>query len=377
MASRPHHYRILANATPHASRQPWVWMFLTFAIGCVGTLALAPTSARSPRLATDSALAPNPVEPLSFGALLALSDAELDKADIARVNLLCAESLPNDPGGSPSSILTQLNVWSTRVRSETDQYISRFQRNPAEYENSEPYFRMLILTTVIQQDFGVRYNPERVRQPDFRDSRDLFIHGLLSGSHTGTCISMPVLTVAIGRRLGYPLKLAQTKSHVYVRWELSGDRHLNFEATSRGLLMFDDAHYSTWPEPLTATELASGIFVRALSSKEELAVFLQARGHCLEDNGRLPEAIVAYAHAHALAPAMPYTLAFLADAMRKQSPTLRLTAATGSRPRPRSPQELLHIADQLNARNAARLSLPTPSILPIVPNGLFPNGGMP
>ncbi len=42
------------------------------------------------------------------------------------------------------------------------------------------------------------------------DSRFLFIHGLLTG-FGGTCVSMPILYLAIARRLGYPLKLVETK----------------------------------------------------------------------------------------------------------------------------------------------------------------------
>ncbi len=34
-----------------------------------------------------------------------------------------------------------------------------------------------MLITVLQQDFEVRYNPERIYQPDFTDSRDVFCMG--------------------------------------------------------------------------------------------------------------------------------------------------------------------------------------------------------
>ena len=53
---------------------------------------------------------------------------------------------------------------------------------------------------------------------------------------------------------------------------------------------------------------------------EELAVFLSVRGHCLEAAGRLPEAQLAYAQAHQLAPTAIQYLAFLAAAVRKEMP---------------------------------------------------------
>lgn len=43
-----------------------------------------------------------------------------------------------------------------------------------------------------------------------------------------------MLYVAIGRRLGYPLKLVECKGHLFVRWEDAKER-FNIEGTSRGL----------------------------------------------------------------------------------------------------------------------------------------------
>ena len=42
------------------------------------------------------------------------------------------------------------------------------------------------------------YNKQRVRDVDFKNSRDLFLHGMVGGASGGTCVSMPVLYVAVG-----------------------------------------------------------------------------------------------------------------------------------------------------------------------------------
>ena len=79
---------------------------------------------------------------------------------------------------------------------------------------------MMMLGTVLAQDLGIGYNPKlALPQLDGEiptlaqaaNSKDVFIHGLLNGNHLGTCASMPVLVVAIGRRLGYPVNLAGAK----------------------------------------------------------------------------------------------------------------------------------------------------------------------
>ena len=236
-------------------------------------------------------------------------------------NLSCASNLPGADGVDEAAAMQTLDSWAKRVESETTRHLYRFRQNPSEFNNSEAYFRMLTLVTVLQEDCGVRYNPERMQTPDFTDSRDLFLHGLLTGKHQGTCVSMPVLYVAVGRWLGYPLKLVTSKAHVFARWESAdGRERLNIEATSQGLNCFPDEYYHTWPVPLTSAEIASGQYLKSLTPNEELAVFLSVRGHCLEAAGRLPEAQLAYAQAHQLAPASTQYLAFLAAAVRKEMP---------------------------------------------------------
>ena len=249
------------------------------------------------------------------------SETEQQGFEIATANVSCSRGLPGAGEVDEAAAFQTLDEWAKHVESETARHLYRFRQNPSAFNNSEAYFRMLSLVTVLQEDCGVRYNPERMQSPDFADSRDLFLHGLLTGKHQGTCVSMPVLYVAVGRRLGYPLKLVTSKAHVFARWESpDGRERLNIEATSQGLNCFPDEYYHTWPVPLTPAEIASGQYLKSLTPDEELAVFLSVRGHCLEATGRLPEAQLAYAQAHQLAPASTQYLAFLAAAVRKEMP---------------------------------------------------------
>ena len=126
----------------------------------------------------------------------------------------------------------------------------------------------------------MRYNPDRIRNVDFTRLEDLFLHGLLSGSG-GTCVSMPVLYVAIGRRLGYPLRLVEGPEHLFLRWEdnASGER-FNVEGTSRSFLSEPDSYYETWPREMTEAERSQGYFLTSLTPREELAVFITTRGAC-------------------------------------------------------------------------------------------------
>ncbi len=252
------------------------------------------------------------------------------------MNLLCAESLPGDESVSPRQCLATLGEWTERVRSETERHLYRFRANPREFDYSEGYFRMLMMAVVLYEDFSVRYNPARITTPAnadasdhfFADSRDLFLHGLLSPAlnsqpstlnhPTGTCCSMPVLYIAVGRRLGYPLKLVTTKSHLFIRWESPTER-FNLEATGKGMNRWDDDHFKRWPFPVTDEEIQADGYLKSLTPVEELALFLSLRGHCLKEAGRMPEAIASYAEAARLAPdSRPYRL-LLADARQQAS----------------------------------------------------------
>jgi hypothetical protein len=241
--------------------------------------------------------------------LLRLPDKALATVEIARMNLLCGQGLPGAEGCDIQACLVTLEDIVKRVRSETERHQYRFRQNQGAFEHSEGFFRMLMLTVVLEEDCGVRYNPDRIgltgnatgHDEFFADSRDVFLHGLLGARRLGTCSSMPVLYVAVGRRLNYPLKLVTTKGHLFVRWE--GEREqFNVEATGHGLNRFDDDYYRRWPFPVTDEEVQAEGYLKSLTPAEDLAVFLSMRGMCLREAGHRAEAAESFAAASRLAP---------------------------------------------------------------------------
>jgi hypothetical protein len=274
---------------------------------------------------------------LSLVDLLQLPSAELEPTDVALLNLVCAQNLPGAGELNISNQLATLDQWAKRVQSETDRHLYRFRAKPAEFENSEGYFRMLMMAVVFYEDFNIRYNPNRMSSPEninpddrfFADSEDIFLHGLLGTHRMGTCSSMPVLYAAIGRRLGYPLKLVATKAHLFLRWE-DGKERFNLEATGRGMNRYDDEHFKRWPFPVSEEEIRAEGYLKSLTAAEELAVFLSLRGNCLKESGRIQEAATCYSQAARLAPgARSYTL-LLAD-LQQPKPAIRNLPPPGAR----------------------------------------------
>lgn len=301
--------RVVLNSTQGRPRISPLWLAL--AAGCLLTFAIQPITRRLAhdvppltvnRFSIDGA-------PVTLSQAAELRDEQLERFDLAQFNLLAAQGLPGCEGNTDEKLLAQLDDWAQRVRIETRRNEHRFQEHPEDYERSEAFYRMGMLVTVLQQDFGVRYNPDLIEpslnpKPEtdakfVADAGNLFLTGLLN-KRIGTCASMPVLYVAVGRRLGYPVHLVAVKDHLFARWEDDKERR-NIEGTNQGIVCHTDEHYIQWRK-VTDAELKAGWMMRKLSAREELADFIATRAAVLYFHGRKDEGLVAYAQAHRLWP---------------------------------------------------------------------------
>lgn len=265
--------------------------------------------------------------PHTLAELLALTPEQIAKCDVARMNLLCAEGLRGSQGLDVEATVARLDTWAYHVEAEIKRNYHRFQSNPQDYENSEAYYRMIMLATVLQQDFGTQYSPDRAA-PQLRgewepsdkfygDSKDVFIHGLIGGQHFGTCSSLPVLYLAVAQRLGYPVNLASAQAHLYVRYE-DGDQHLNVEAAMTGFSTYSDDHYREWPRPISDEEAKAYGLLRPKTKREILGVFLTIRAGCLTSMKQFDEAAEAWTQAARYLPPTP-VLAKLVERARQRA----------------------------------------------------------
>jgi hypothetical protein len=240
----------------------------------------------------------------SYRGLLDKSPGELGEIDFALMNLLCAKGLPGAEGMDVPALLAKLDSWAEVVRNETERHLYRVN-DPSygeHYAHSEARLRAEFIVQVLQEDCGVHYNVERIRDVNFANSQDMFIHGMVGSNNGGTCASLPVLYTAIARRLNYPVKLVLAREHIFMRWD-DGKEQFNIDgAGNAGVDYPDDAYYRTWPHPITDKMMESGEFLKSLTPAGELSVFLLNRGVCLHENGRFAEAVEAYAAAHRLMP---------------------------------------------------------------------------
>ena len=290
-----------------------------FSLGLLALIALhsSPQPVRSLRPTVPTVNESPPALP-TLAELSMMSSEELAKQDLALLNLRAAEGLPGADNLNVTEVLSTLDRWAQKVKLDTDRNLYRFLQKPDEFNHSEAYYRMLMLVTVLQQDFGVHYNQERINDIDFTRSQDLFLHGMVGSSNGGTCVSMPALYTAVARRLGYPVYLVNAKEHLFCRWDTPGER-INVEGTNQGMNSFDDLHYRNWPHPISTQEVESGHYLKSLTNAESFAAFLAARGHCFEDSGNRSDAAVCYSLAVKHSSNHPMYRSFLSQLVRPKT----------------------------------------------------------
>jgi len=265
---------------------------------------------------------------LTIESLAELSHESVEEIDVALLNLIAANGLPGAKELDFNAILDTLDEWAEKVKVEIWRHIYRHDPRtlgpPTEYSygNSIARFFCWYLLQVLQEDCGVCYHPDRKFDPDFCEPEDVFIHGMIvEGGQGGTCASMPVVYVAVGRRMGLPLYHVSTRGHLFFRWDdpigttinwerqgfnlwIPPDR-FNVEGSGEGIGYRSDAHYIQWPELWTEVDFNHGRYLRSQSAAEDMADFLMQRSECYYELGNWEECLKAIYYARKFSPDDP------------------------------------------------------------------------
>ena len=347
----------------------------------VGLAVIISRQKSAPRLVAVTPPIPDlPVADLTFGKLVELKPEQLSNLDVAEMNLLCASGLPGAENYVTTKGLRTLDEWAGIAEKEIARNRHRFLENPAEYDHSENLFKMVILILTVQQNLGVHYDPAMIgaaAKPKatqeeietdladasyFKNAASVFLNGILSDTRTGTCSSMPVLYTALGRRLGFPLKLVSAKGHLFLRWD-DGKERFNLEGTG-GVNSFPDDYYKNWPLSLSPEEIASGEYLKSLTPAQELSIFLESRAMTLRANGRFDEALVALAQAYRLNPESTNCQIGLARTAEIATASSNPTHPT---PPQTNPMESIRQIEEINRANREPTTH-TPELYPGIPN---------
>lgn len=262
--------------------------------------------------------------PKTYAELTALPPEKIEQLDIDLMNLLCAEGLPGAENLNIKDCLAVLDQWAELVKENEQKYAGQFLQNRQQYDNSYSKFQAVNLGLTLKEDLKCGYNQNLIKSGAmedirstrfFQDSSDLFLHGFIE-KRTGSCSSLPVLMVAIGRRCGYPLYLVTCKGHLFCRWD-DGNERFNIETACPGVDSKPDSYYKQWPHASTDEEIIKEGYLKSLSSKEELGVFAQLRASCLQENKHVDKALEAYSVALKSFPNSVYLKSYINNIHRR------------------------------------------------------------
>ena len=224
---------------------------------------------------------------------------------LEEASIFCSLGLPGFEDLDTKRSLDLFVSWCKYLRKNERYMLSFYHGNPEYSHLTLAQFKVASMITALWKRLGFHYNMSIPQDGylDNRDARSFFIPGLLDG-HGGMCVSMPILVTALGRQIGYPLYLVEAKLHDFVRWDdpSTGER-FNFDAAGPGFEARDDEYYKKWPLPLTDQDFKDHPrYLKNLTHRQEIAVTIQQRAHCLLENLRLFETRIAYEYAAAFDP---------------------------------------------------------------------------
>lgn len=175
--------------------------------------------------------------------LVKCSDGELAQRDIAESHLACARGLPGTEDLDISACLQRLDKWAALVRVGIGNALANRTKFPEFDELSSAEYQVVTIFSVLYRHLGLTLNVDFNEDPyDGSDPRDHFMHAVLMDGYPATCCTAPVIFTAVGRRLGFPIKLVKTREHLFCRWD-DGDERFNIEATNQGYFRYSDNDY--------------------------------------------------------------------------------------------------------------------------------------
>lgn len=203
--------------------------------------------------------------------------------DIATVSYLIASDLPEFNDLSRLQFDDAMN----RATEHVAKVLRQIDSNPRmTARRNSPHNKVFDFCNAVLT-LGMDYN-ENFKATDitpqqsaalYRDASNIFLPGLLA-SKKGSCVSMPMLYLCIGRRLGLPVHLVSVGKHSFVRWEEPG-LQLNIETTIVGKpAITDTEEIFLQTEGMTKADVAGTDWLRNLTNREIVGTLLHARGGC-------------------------------------------------------------------------------------------------
>jgi len=140
------------------------------------------------------------------------------------------------------------------------------------------------------------------------DPNSLFLHTVIDKKE-GYCLSLSILYLSIGERLGLPLHGVVVPGHFFVRYD-DGRVRFNIETTSNGGSASDEHYTKKFKVPRLN---GRSIYLKNLSKTQALGCFFNNLGNSYSDVGDIESALLAFERAVEINPALSESRANLGN----------------------------------------------------------------
>jgi len=141
----------------------------------------------------------------------------------------------------------------------------------------------------------------------------LFLHTVMDEKR-GYCLSLSILYLSVGERLGLPLYGVVVPGHFFVRYD-DGQIKFNIETTSNGGTASDEHYISKFKVPAGGS---NGIYMKNLNKIQTLGCFFNNLGNSYSDVGNMEAALLAFERAVEINPTLSESRANLGNVYLKK-----------------------------------------------------------
>ena len=170
-------------------------------------------------------------------------------------------------------------VHGRRYQNELDRMAYEIQARISEKKLGSSYKAVEVMNDYLFGELGFTAVKEAT------DPNDLFLHSVIDNKR-GYCLSLSILYLALGERLGLPLYGVVVPGHFFVRYD-SGTVRLNIETTSSGNSA-DDEHYKK--EFGVPQDGRQGIYLQNLNKLQTLGCLFNNFGNVYNEAGNIDAA---------------------------------------------------------------------------------------
>lgn len=134
--------------------------------------------------------------------------------------------------------------------------------------STDPDYRIRALNTYLYKVEGFGYDKA---DPNAEKLQNRYLNGILD-TKKGSCVTLPLLYLAIAQRLGYPVYPVSVPQHFFLRYVDTQLKNQNIEASGGGGYVPDDEYIEVLQ--VSKKALKNGAYLRTLTYREYLADLL-------------------------------------------------------------------------------------------------------